>query len=383
MYNVYEFQEPEELKKRPGLIMRFLSWLFAAMAMLVLIGVAGTYYVQDQMTEVGVRSGEARYFKVERGKGLASIAAALQKDGFIKSAKMFRLGAMITGRQRSLQAGEYRIEPGDSIESILEKMSKGDVARMSITIPEGFTSWQVVERLKAIPYLTGDIAVMPPEGVLFPNTYEFRRGDSRRSVLARMNESFAVAVREIWANRAPDLPLKSPQEMVILASMVEKETGVAKERDVVASVFINRLRRGMRLQSDPTIIYGITFGKGKLEGGIKRSHKDEKTDYNTYQIDGLPPGPIANPGIASLKAVASPAQTDYLYFVADGTGGHAFSKTYKEHQVKVAQWRKIEQKLRSAAQAELVEKVRVEQDGQEARAAATRRLYIALRELGL
>jgi UPF0755 protein len=219
---------------------------------------------------------------------------------------------------------------------------EGKVVQHAFTVPEGLTSDQIVARLQENDTLTGQITHVPPEGSLLPETYKFTRGTTRQQVIDRMQQSEKHALQEIWAHRDPELPLKSPQELVTLASIVEKETAKPEERTRVAAVFVNRLRRKMRLQSDPTIIYGLVGGKGSLGHGITASEKAQPTPYNTYLIDGLPPGPIGNPGRASLEAVANPARTKELYFVADGTGGHVFSENYEQHQKYVTKLRERE-----------------------------------------
>jgi UPF0755 protein len=235
---------------------------------------------------------------------------------------------------------------------VMDLFVGGDVVVYSVTIPEGFTSQQVVNRLMSDPNLTGDITDIPAEGTLLPDTYHFNTGDTRQQILDQMARAHDRAVADVWARRAQDLPIRTPEEFVILASIVEKETGIADERSRVASVFINRLNRGMRLQSDPTIIYGVWGGAGRpANEPIRQSQIDQRTPYNTYQIDGLPPGPIANPGIASLEAVANPSRTNDIFFVADGTGGHVFAETLEQHNRNVARWRQIEQQQRDAAEA--------------------------------
>jgi UPF0755 protein len=220
------------------------------------------------------------------------------------------------------------------------------VIRYKITIPEGLTSEQVVDRLHEDTVLTGDIREPPREGSLMPDTYYFERGDTRVSILSRMAKIQAKTVEDVWKARSPDLPIKSPWEMVTLASIVEKETGKTEERPRVAGVFINRLDKHMRLDSDPTIVYGLALGKGTLGRSITRADLNQSTPYNTYIIDGLPPGPICNPGKAALEAVAKPARSKDLYFVADGTGGHAFAETLDQHQKNVARWRQIEKDVK-------------------------------------
>jgi UPF0755 protein len=214
--------------------------------------------------------------------------------------------------------------------------------RFRIALAEGVTSWQVVESLKAIDVLQGEVAEIPPEGALAPDSYEVTPEDTRLALLERMQQAQVNRIAEVWQNRADDLPVSTPEELLVLASIIEKETGVAEERGQVASVFVNRLNRGMRLQTDPTVIYGVTEGKGVLGRGLRQSELRRETPWNTYVIDGLPPTPIANPGLASLEAAAQPLQTDYVFFVADGSGGHAFAETLDEHNANVAKWRKIE-----------------------------------------
>jgi UPF0755 protein len=222
-----------------------------------------------------------------------------------------------------------------------------------VVVPEGLTSWQVVELLNAREELTGEVPAVPLEGSLAPAGYDFQRGDTREELLGRMQEEQTEIVDEAWAARAPDLPLNSPEELLTLASIVEKETAVAEERRRVASVFVNRLRRGMRLQTDPSVIYGITEGKAPLGRGLRASELAMATPYNTYVREGLPPTPIANPGRAAIEAAADPEDTEFLYFVADGSGGHVFARTLEEHNANVATWRRIE--ARRAAEAKAAE----------------------------
>jgi UPF0755 protein len=225
---------------------------------------------------------------------------------------------------------------------VLDTITEGKVVQHTLTIAEGLTSEQIVARLLQNTALAGTIKEIPREGTLLPETYKFTRGTTRESIIQRMQQSSQRALREIWDHRAQGLPLKSPEELLTLASIVEKETGKPDERTRVAAVFINRLKQKMRLQSDPTIIYGLTGGKGSLGRPIMKSEIEQATPYNTYVIDGLPPGPIANPGLASLEATANPARTKEIYFVADGTGGHVFAENYEQHQKNVARLRAIE-----------------------------------------
>jgi UPF0755 protein len=240
-----------------------------------------------------------------------------------------------------LKAGEYAVPQGASMRQVVDMLAEGRTLLHPITIPEGLTSAMVVELLAASDVLTGPVPAVPPEGAILPETYKVARGADRTRILQQMIADHQEVVEKLWAKRAKGLPIKTPEEAVILASIVEKETGIAHERPQVAAVFVNRLRKGMRLESDPTIIYGVSRGRA-LGRGILQSELDRATPYNTYKIDGLPPTPIANPGRDAIAAVLNPPTTTALFFVADGTGGHAFAATYAEHQRNVARWRDIE-----------------------------------------
>jgi UPF0755 protein len=331
---------------------------------------------------------EAVAFEVPSGATFNATADRLKEAGIIGNAAVFRIGARYAGTDDGLKAGIYEIPAGASMEKIAVLLEEGsavssryrvtyqaglrevnlrfadlidpvpedaDVADLiakaeasgasieyRVTVAEGLTSWRVVEALKEIGKLEGDIAAVPPEGALAPDTYDFRAGDSRQGLIDRMAEAQTRLLAEAWAARARDLPVATPEELLVLASIIEKETGVPEEREQVASVFVNRLRQGMKLETDPTVIYGITNGEGVLERGLRRSELRAETPYNTYVIAGLPPGPIANPGRASLMAAAQPGQTPFLFFVADGTGGHAFAETLADHNRNVEVWRRIE-----------------------------------------
>jgi UPF0755 protein len=250
--------------------------------------------------------------------------------------------AWILGHGRELKAGEYLIAAHASMHDVMEAMVSGRGILYSVSIPEGLTSQQVVDRLLSEEVLVGEVSAVPEDGTILPETYKFTRGDTRDNLLNRMRRDRDRIVTEVWNRRAPDLPISTPEEMVVLASIVEKETALADERSRVAAVFINRLRLNMRLQSDPTVTYGLFNGKEKPPGfRLSRADLDSQTAYNTYVIDGLPPSPIANPGQASLEAVANPSRTRDLFFVADGSGGHAFAETYEDHLRNVARWREI------------------------------------------
>src|SRR5580693_10396386 len=279
---------------------------------------------------------------ITREDDAGSIADQLERAGVIDSAAWFNILTLLDGNRGALKRGEYAFKAGMSMNEIENELLAHRVVRYKLTIPEGLTSEQVVDRLRDDTVLTGDVREPPREGSLMPDTYYFERDDTRLSILSRMAKTQTKAVEDIWKTRSPDLPIKSPWEMVTLASIVEKETGKTEERPRVAGVFINRLDKHMRLGSDPTIVYGLVSGKGTLGRSITKADLNQSTPYNTYIIDGLPPGPICNPGKAALEAVAKPARSKDLYFVADGTGGHAFAETLDQHQKNVARWRQIE-----------------------------------------
>ncbi|MFN3724223.1 MAG: endolytic transglycosylase MltG [Paracoccaceae bacterium] len=340
---------------------------------------------------------DAICFRVERGASLAQVSRALEAQGAVTDARIFRIGADYSDKAQLLKFGSYLLPPGASMVDVLASLTAGgqstcgrevnfrigvnsaDVIlrqldattnryvevvkfdpaaeakpqeyvnvveepdlRFRVTLAEGVTSWQVVEALKRADFLTGEVAALPPEGSLAPDSYEVDKGSDRAALLARMTTAQEQILAALWASRADGLPYASPEEALIMASIVEKETGVADERPQVASVFVNRLERGMRLQTDPTVIYGVTQGQGVLGRGIRQSELRRETPYNTYVIDGLPPTPIANPGRLSIEAALNPDKTEYVFFVADGTGGHAFAVTLEEHNANVARWREIE-----------------------------------------
>jgi UPF0755 protein len=291
--------------------------------------------------------GAAKAVVVERGAGASVVGRMLEREGVVRSSSMFRLAAEVYARA-GVKAGEYALPARASIAQILQQMVDGAVVRHTLTVPEGVTSAAVVQLLAAAPVLAGPVPEPPAEGSILPETYTFERGETRAALLARMQEAQTEVLEALWAQRAPGLPIANKADAVILASIVEKETGLAQERPMVAAVFVNRLRRGMRLESDPTIIYGLTKGV-PLGRGLRRSEIDRPNAYNTYQIDGLPPTPIANPGRAALEAVLNPPASEALFFVADGTGGHAFAPTYAQHEANVRRWREIERARAQAA----------------------------------
>jgi UPF0755 protein len=331
--------------------------------------------------------------------GTTEIASLLQKEGVIDSPVLFelfshykRVRAQLKpgdGKQETtaasngqLKAGEYLFKARMTLEDAIDTLIKGASILHSITIPEGLTSEQIVQRLRENDILVGEVRETPREGSLMPDTYKFSRGTTRQKLVNDMQAESRKTLERVWSRRSPDLPIKTPQELVILASIVEKETGVAAERPRVASVFINRLQRRMKLQSDPTIVYGIVGGKGTLGRGITRAEIDKPTPYNTYAIEGLPPGPIANPGRAALEASANPQKTRELFFVADGSGGHAFAETLDQHNRNVARWRQIERSRDAQGTGEVDRAVPADQrtefeDGSPSRTASTGRAFDA------
>lgn len=330
--------------RRPGIPPRrnLIAGLLGATATLSLILIAALVWGWSVYLGPGPAApeGDTTTVVLPSGSSVDAIGAALHEAGVIRSPDMFRAAATLTGADRSLRAGEYQIESRASLRSVVRKLTSGDVVRHFVTLPEGRSSIQAVDILDANQVLTGEVEV-PPEGSLWPETYEVTRGETRAEVIARMRAARDEAVAELWATRAPNLPVSTPEQAVILASIVEKETGMDGERGLVAGVFVNRLRQGMRLESDPTVVYGVNGGR-PLGRGIRLSELQRPTAYNTYLIPGLPPTPITNPGRAALEAVLNPPDTDYLFFVADGTGGHVFARTFDEHLENVARWRGIE-----------------------------------------
>lgn len=287
-------------------------------------------------------SGKAELFLVPEGAGVKSIAQKLADAGLIDDAFIFELAARVKGRAEELKAGEFEIPAAASMADVLKILTRGEVYVRRITLAEGLSSAEIVAMIREAEALEGDLPAVPQEGSLLPETYHYVRGDTRAELLSRMQAALETTLEELWPARAEDLPIATKEEALILASIVEKETGMPDERPQVAAVFVNRLRRGMPLQSDPTVVYGLTEGKEPLGRALTYDDLKSETAYNTYVIPGLPPGPIANPGRAAIAAVLNPADVTFLYFVADGTGGHAFANTLEEHNRNVANWRKIQ-----------------------------------------
>lgn len=328
-------------RKRDSALVGYMSGLFtlATLGVLVLGGIV--YWGKASFDEPGPLAQDTTVM-INRNQGISEIADTLARAGAISDANVFKAGVAAYGAKERMRYGEYAIPAGSSMRDVMEIIVSGKSIEHAFTAPEGLTSLQIVQRLRDQPLLTGDVKEAPPEGSLLPETYKFTRGASREQMIARMRQLREQVVEEIWEKRDPSVKLKSPDELVIMASLIEKETGVPEERPQVAAVFANRLAKGMRLQSDPTIVYGLVGGRGTLGRSLTRADIQSKTPYNTYVVRGLPAGPIANPGRDSLEAAARPAKTGDLYFVADGSGGHAFGKTLAEHNRNVANWRKIE-----------------------------------------
>jgi UPF0755 protein len=287
------------------------------------------------------RSGAATGVVLPPGAGVSGVARTLEAAGVVRSRWAFVAGVLATGAGHRLKAGEYEFRSGESLLGVISQIARGEVVRHFVTVPEGLTSRQAAAIVSQADFLTG-AAPVPPEGSLLPETYEAQLGDSRQAVLTRMARAQERLLDQLWPQRAAGLPLRSPADAVALASVVEKETAKPAERPHVAAVFLNRLRKGMRLESDPTVIYALSQGE-PLGRPLRASELGVDSPYNTYRFAGLPPSPIGNPGRASLEAVLRPAQSNDLYFVADGTGGHVFAETFEAHKRNVAQWRAISQ----------------------------------------
>ncbi|TKW65652.1 MAG: endolytic transglycosylase MltG [Paracoccus denitrificans] len=376
---------------------------FLTLSVVLLIGLAAAVAWAKAQYQGPGPAEIAQCVQVPRGASLTAVSKRLQEQGAISNAYIFRAGADQAGKSRQLKFGSYLVPAGSSMEDIVTAITSGgpstcgteviyrvgvradsvvlrDInpetgvyeerakydpaiedapatileaeempdARLRVAVAEGVTSWQVVEALKRADFLTGEVSEVPAEGTLAPDSYDVANGASRSELLDQMETRQSAILAELWEARPFGLPYETPEEALIMASIVEKETGVPDERTTVASVFVNRLEAGMRLETDPTVIYGVTEGRGVLDRGLRRSELDQRTDWNTYQIDGLPKTPIANPGRAAIEAALNPAQTDFVFFVADGTGGHQFSRTLEEHNAAVARWREIEAQQQTA-----------------------------------
>ncbi|RTL52800.1 MAG: endolytic transglycosylase MltG [Bradyrhizobiaceae bacterium] len=311
--------------------------------LIVMLGAGCLYVYGKQVLSAKGPLAEEKTVNIPPRAGMTDIGDILQREGVIDVDRWTFIGSVLAMNARSgLKSGEFLFQKNASLSDVINTIVEGKVVQHAFTVPEGLTSEQIVARLQDNDIFAGTLREIPREGTLLPDTYKFPRGTPREQVIQRMQQAQRRVLNEIWERRSPDVPVRTPEQLVILASIVEKETGRADERSRVAAVFSNRLRQKIKLQSDPTIIYGLVGGKGTLGRPIKRSEIQQPTPYNTYVIDGLPPGPIANPGKASLEATANPARTRDLFFVADGTGGHTFTDNYSAHQAAVAKLRSLE-----------------------------------------
>ncbi|WP_426231850.1 endolytic transglycosylase MltG [Pararhizobium sp. DWP3-4] len=346
-------QPPRRSRKAKSQVVIFLNFLMTVIVCLTIAAAGTVYYAMSAYEDKGPLTANTNFI-VRNGAGIQEIASSLERNNIVSDGRVFRfMSEAYLEDNDTLKAGEYEIKAGSSMQEIMQLLKSGKSILYSVSLPEGLTVKQMFARLSSDPVLEGDLpAQVPAEGTLRPDTYKFSRGTKRAEIVAQMAAAQKQLVDQIWDRRDPDLPIASRDEFVTLASIVEKETGIADERSRVASVFINRLEKGMRLQSDPTIIYGIFGGDGKpADRPILKSDLEKDTPYNTYLIKGLPPTPIANPGRAALEAVSNPSRTSDLYFVADGTGGHVFAATLDEHNNNVRRWRKIEAEKAAAAKA--------------------------------
>lgn len=369
------YHAPEPPMERSGWrqrpVVRFLNNV-VTLAFLGVIGLAILFlFVRTQFDQPGPL-GYSTVVVIPKGEGVREIASRLEREGIIGDQRIFVASVVMYFRAQSrLKAGEYAIKKHASMREVLDTLVEGKAILHTVSIPEGLTSYQVIERLNSHPELTGTIGLVPSEGSLLPDTYRFARGTDREELIARMQSEQRKFMDKIWSKRASGLPFKTPEEAVNLASIVEREASKADERPRVAAVFVNRLLKNMKLQSDPTIIYGLSGGKGTLGRPILRTEIQQMTPYNTYTMKGLPPTPIANPGREALEAVLRPAKTSDLYFVADGNGGHVFSETYDDHKKGVGEWRIIEKEIRAKQEAAKAEAEKLAAAAADASAAAS------------
>ncbi len=305
--------------------------------LLVIMAACAAVYARKMVYQDGPLT-EAVMVLVPKGAGSAGVAVRLQQGGVINHPFLFRIAARLSGKDKLLKAGEYRFKPQISMAQVIDKLAAGDIVYHQLTVPEGLMSIQVAEIINKAPNLGGEALPKFEEGGFLPETYTYKYGDTKQDVWNEGKVAAQKVLMQAWENRDDDLPVKNPEELLVLASIIEKETAIDEERAVVASVFVNRLRKGMKLQTDPTVIYALTEGNAELKRSLKRKDLQVDSPYNTYKYYGLPPKPICNPGAASIWAAAHPADTDYLYFVADGKGGHNFSRSLAEHNKSVREW---------------------------------------------
>jgi len=337
---VNESSNLEESPKKTSFIGKLLR-LFSCLVVLFIISfVISSYLATEYYNNEGPLT-EEKIVIIPDGSSLKSAANKLAKENVLLNPELFTILVRIMEPKKTIKAGQYKFSPNISPAQVFKKMEKGDIMSYSLTIPEGLMSSQIIQLINEAPHMTGTIKNTPKEGELLPETYEYTYNYDRQKLVNRMKNSMQQALDKAWENRVTGLPIKSKEDALILASIIEKETGVESERERVAAVFINRLKKRMRLQTDPTVIYAITKGEYVLERPLSRKDLKMDSPYNTYRNFGLPPGPIANPGQKAINAALNPAITNEYYFVADGTGGHKFSTTLKEHNQGVRNWRRI------------------------------------------
>ena len=322
-------------------MLSYFRWVLFFIVLLVTV-IGGALFLGNQMLTAPGPLDKTKTVVIPRGAGPATMTKVLQEEGVIDHAKLFRVALVIDPSPKPIKAGEYEIPAHVSMQALVDLLQSGKVVQRRLTVPEGTTTAEVIELVRKTEALTGDITLDLKEGDLLPETYFYSRDDTRDGLLMRMKEAMEKTLDEAWRKRSPGLPLANRREALVLASMVEKETAIPAERAKVAAVFINRLRRRMRLESDPTVIYALTGGKGSFNRELTRADLQSTSPYNSYMVVGLPPGPICNPGRASIVAATNPARERLLYFVADGQGGHAFAMTMLEHNRNVERWRQIQ-----------------------------------------
>ena len=327
--------------RRPSIV--FLNLLMTG-AVFAVIGAGGVLvYGKTRFEAAGPTTADTSFI-VREGAGVSAVATELERAGLIEDTRLFTIAARVTGNDRAIKTGEFAIPAGASMARIMEELTEGSPIEYRVTIPEGFTVWEAMQRIAAHPELTGDMpADMPPEGMLAAETISFARGETRANVIERLERIQAERLERAWASRSPDAPLDTPHNLLTIASLVEKETALPEERRDVAAVYSNRIRENWHLNADPTVIYGVYGGKGLPPGrSITQSDLADDNPYNTYRLRGMPAGPVAIPGEASLMAAAAPSDSKDMFFVADGTGGHIFARTLEEHNANVRRWRRIE-----------------------------------------
>jgi len=322
-------------------MLSYFRWVLFFIVLLVTV-IGGALFLGNQMLTAPGPLEKTKTVVIPRGAGPATMTKVLQEEGVIDHAKLFRVALVIDPSPKPIKAGEYEIPAHVSMQALVDLLQSGKVVQRRLTVPEGTTTAEVIELVRKTEALTGDITLDLKEGDPLPETYFYSRDDTRDGLLMRMKEAMEKTLDEAWRKRTPGLPLANRREALVLASMIEKETAIPAERAKVAAVFINRLRRRMRLESDPTVIYALTGGKGSFNRELTRADLQSTSPYNTYMVVGLPPGPICNPGRASIVAATNPARERLLYFVADGQGGHAFAMTMLEHNRNVERWRQIQ-----------------------------------------